>query len=218
MCNCGAKRRAAAIAAAGGGGSGAPRGCSGPGCGVVRVVSIPLATPVPSVRTVRSGPFVSPVVAPVIAPAQMPTEEELPTVDTELWGPHMWRFLHSAAENTVGTTRRKKYWDALLSAMRTGLPCPDCREHYGTWLESHSFSELPPGANLQMAIKVWINALHNAVNVRRDLPEWTAEQTTATYASGGSVAAREALAAAAAAGVAPWVIAAGEEVVERAMM
>ena len=225
MCNCGAKRRAAAIAAAGGGGGGgAPRGCSGPGCGVVRAAPVAL-TPTPparAVRTVRSGPFVAPVVVPVVAPVaaptQMPTEEELPTVDTELWGPHMWRFLHSAAENTVGTTRRKKYWNALLSAMRTGLPCPDCREHYGIWLEAHSFSELPPGANLQVAIKAWINALHNAVNVRREVAEWTAEQTTAMYATGGRGAAREALAAAAAAGVAPWVITAGEAVIELAMI
>lgn len=219
MCNCGAKRRAAAAAMAAGGG-GAPRGCTGPGCGVVRVAPIPLTAPTPAPRAVRSARGVRPPPQPVptltptpsLPPLQMPTEEELPTVDTEVWGPHMWRFLHTAAENTGGTVRRRKEWMDLLTAMRTGLPCPDCREHYGAWLTSHPFPSLSADANLQEPIRNMINALHNAVNVRRGVPEWTAEETRAMFAAGGRTGAREALAAAAAAGVAPWVIAAGEAV------
>jgi hypothetical protein len=227
MCNCGAaKRRAAAAAAAGGG---APRGCVGPGCGVVRVAPVALAAaapvPAPTARAMRRAapliatPTLMVAATPVHPPTRMPTEEELPTVDTEIWGPHMWRFLHAAAEQTGGSLRLKREWDALLEAMRTGLPCPDCREHYGSWMDTHPFVAPAANAKLHLLIRAWILALHNAVNARRGVAEWTSEQVSATEAyRGGRATAREALAAAAAAGVAPWVIAAGESVIERAMM
>jgi hypothetical protein len=77
------------------------------------------------------------------------------------------------------------------------------------------------GANLRTAVSEWMRGLHNAVNVRRGVPEWSAEQVLAVYGpevGGGRVGAREALAAAAAAGVGSWVITAGEAVVRYAMM
>lgn len=218
MCNCGAKRRAAAAA----GGGGAPRGCSGPGCGVVRATPVTLTAPIPMPRTIRSVRSVvqttTPPPPPVRTSMQMPTEAELPTVDTEIWGPLMWRFLHTAAENSICATTRKSVWDALLTAMRTGLPCPDCREHYGAWLDANPFVIAAGESNLHVVIQRWVAALHNAVNVRRGLPEWSAGQVTEMYAPGGVDGAREALAAAAVAGVAPWVIAAGEEVLRRGVL
>lgn len=230
MCNCN-KRRAAGGAA---GGGGAPRGCVGPGC--VRAVppqvalaprSLPpvVVVPVPPIRAgPRGGPVVTPVHVPVPRPiGKMPTEEELPTVDTEIWGPPMWRFLHIASQGSVAAQTRKGAWDELLAAMTTGLPCPDCREHYGTWYATYPLGHVFPGTvmptKLYSMTKGWLLALHNAVNVRRGVAEWTDAQVAACEAyQGGRVAAREALTAAAAAGVAPWVIAAGEVVIARAMV
>lgn len=223
MCNCNKRRGVGGGAPAGGGGG----GCTGPGCGIVRAV--PLATPSPVVLTTRGigGPFATmPAPAPAPPPPrpvwQMPTEEELPTVDTEIWGPHMWRFLHIASQGAIAAISRKGAWDGLLAAMATGLPCPDCREHYGSWVATYPLGYVFPDTampgKLYSITQSWVLALHNAVNVRKGVPEWTAEQVAATEAyRGGRPAAREALAAAAAAGVAPWVIQAGEIVISRAM-
>ena len=219
----------------GGGGGG---GCVGPGC--VRAAppavalaprslaprSLPPVVVAAPVSLVRGGPFVAVPVVVTSVPrpiGKMPTEEELPTVDTEIWGPPMWRFLHIASQGCIAATSRKGAWDDLLAAMTTGLPCPDCREHYGTWYATYPLGHVFPGTvmptKLYSMTQGWVLALHNAVNVRRDLSEWTAAQVAACEAyQGGQVAAREALAAAAAAGVAPWVIAAGEVVVARAMV
>lgn len=232
MCNC-RKRGGGGAAPAGGG------GCVGPGCGVVRVAPVPLIratrsaiivtipAPTPLIQATRSGPFVAmpapePTPQPTPLAGQTPTEEELPTVDTEIWGPHMWRFLHIASQGAIAAISRKGAWDGLLAAMATGLPCPDCRAHYGTWLTTYPLGYVFPDTvmptKLYSITQSWVLALHNAVNVRRELPEWTAEQVAATEAyRGGRAAAREALAAAAAAGVAPWVIQAGEVVIVRAM-
>jgi hypothetical protein len=166
-----------------------------------------------------------PVPVPTPPPRQtgrMPTEEELPTVDTEIWGPHMWRFLHIASQGTIAAVSRAWAWERLLTEMATGLPCPDCRAHYGAWLAAHPlnypFRGTTTPQNLFTQAQDWVLALHNAVNVRRGVAEWTPEEVAATEAyRGGRPAARAALAAAAAAGVAPWVITAGEIVISRAM-
>jgi len=218
MCNCGKKRRAAAPAADGGGGG---RGCVGPGCGIVRVAPTPLAAPAPApVRSIRGGRAIP--VAPAPAPLVVaPPPEELPIVDPALWGPHLWRFLHIASESSVCGPSRKGTWDALFTAMLTGLPCPECTEHYTAWYVAHPLVLPEQGADLRAAVTEWVRALHNAVNVRRGVAEWTAEQVLAAYGptvGGGRGAAREALAAAAAAGVGSWVITAGEAVVRYAMM
>ena len=151
--------------------------------------------------------------------------EELAIVDPVRWGPAMWRFLHIASENSVGTRQHRRYWDALLTAMLTGLPCPECTEHYTAWHTAHPLVLAGPGRNLWRAIREWVRGLHNAVNARRGVPEWSGEAVEAAYGPGvlgdraaTRVAAREALAAAEAAGVGSWVIAAGREVVSRAMV
>lgn len=217
MCNCG-KKRAAAAAVAGGG---SPRGCVGPSCGgVVRVVPTPaLTAPAPTMRSGGRRGMPAPVVAaPTVALVPVVYEEPV-TVDPAIWGPPMWRFLHTAAETSAGASSRKPDWDALLNAMTTGLPCPECREHYSAWLAAHPLVIPSRFVDLRIVTKAWVLGLHNAVNVRRGVPEWTAAQVTAMVggAAGGKAAAREALRVAGEAGVAAWVIAAGENLIERAV-
>lgn len=199
-----------------GGGGGGPRGCVGPACGGVRVATVPLVgTPVPAPR---SSTLVTVTPMPVVVPSP---PEELPIVDPALWGPHLWRFLHITSESSVAGASRKHVWDALFAAMLTGLPCPECTEHYIAWYAAHPLVLPERGADLRAAVQDWVRGLHNAVNVRRGMPEWTEAEVLGVYgpaAGGGRVAAREALAAAAAAGVGSWVIAAGEAVVRWAMV
>jgi hypothetical protein len=130
----------------------------------------------------------------------------------------MWRFLHTASEWATNRDTRRGVWTALFVAMQSGLPCPECRDHYNAWVTTVPLG----GGDLRPALQTWIRALHNAVNARRGVAEWTVEQVVAVYGEGAGAEgrfarAREALAAAAAAGVASWVIRAGEEVIRAGM-
>ena len=131
----------------------------------------------------------------------------------------MWRFLHIAAQGCMPVHRRAGVWQTLLAAMRTGLPCPECRAHYTAWLDAYPL-QVTRETGLAPPVRAWILELHNAVNVRRGVPIWTADQVTTTFGPTGEgrrEAAREALAAAAGAGVGAGLIAAGEAVIERGM-
>lgn len=176
------------------------------------------ATPPVVVRetpAVRSTLAVPPPMARV-APAA-PVSVELPIVDPVLWGPHLWRFLHIAAEGSIAGPSRADVWNALFDAMLTGLPCPECSAHYGAWRRSHPIVLPARGANLRTTVRELVRGLHNSVSVRRGQAGWSAEEVAREYAGRGKAAALEALEAAGAAGVAAWVVAAGREVVTRGM-
>lgn len=209
MCNCG-KRRGATMTVT------APRAAQ-----VVRSV-VPLPAPPVVQRQVPSAPRHVPAPAPTPVPvasrqATVPATVELPIVDPVLWGPHLWRFLHIAAEGSVLGSSRADVWNVLFDAMLTGLPCPECSAHYGTWRQTHSIVMPTRGANLRVAVRELVRGLHNSVSVRRGQSGWSAEEATREYAGRGKAAALEALEAAGAAGVAEWVVAAGREVVSRGM-
>jgi len=128
-------------------------------------------------------------------------------VDTSVWGPPLWRFLHAAA-GVAGGAEHRAAWVALLTALRVSLPCPDCHAHYNAWWSARPFVADPSGE----PVDAWLLALHNAVNERRGVPVWTAEQLAAavtTEAAGGREVAAAALEAAAAAGVGAAAVAAG---------
>lgn len=206
MCNCGKGRRAAAAAAT------APRGCVGPGCGV-RVVTAPVVVVTPPPTRTRAVAVPPPVVVPTPV-----VVTELPIVDPVLWGPHLWRFLHIASEGCLPGVSSAGVWQTLFAAMRTGLPCPECTDHYTAWYASHPLA-VSGRTGLSGPVQAWVRGLHNAVNARRGVAVWGTE-AMGVYGRGGAewkAAAREALAAAAAAGVGAWVIAAGEAVVEEGM-
>jgi len=197
MCNCGARRRAAM--AAGG-------GCVGPGCTRSLPVAVPVAVPVAgrSVVVVAPAPAPAPappqktmtvmrrvrgrlvrvtipvpsspavvVVAPVAPVDDGPdlTDSGLETVDPAIWGPPLWRFLHSTAAR-VGTGTGEHVWTTVLEAMKTGLPCQECTDHYRAWFTAHP---------VDGSVSAWLLALHNDVNRRRQIPEWSAEQLAAAY-------------------------------------
>ena len=161
-------------------------GCVGPGCAPRAVVrAIPLAAaaaaPAPAAPLVRARAaprvFVTPVVPVAAAPV---TGDDLPTVDPVLWGPHVWRFLHIAAQHCIPSVSRKGIWDQMLGVLTTGLPCPECREHYTAWLAANPLLA-DESTGLPGPVQEWILALHNQVNQRRGMAEWTAEQCAAVY-------------------------------------
>ena len=116
----------------------------------------------------------APAPAPVEAGPDL-TDSGLETVDPAIWGPHLWRFLHGAAAAAAagaGSVTAGSVWSSVLEAMKTGLPCQECTDHYRTWFATHP---------VDGSVSLWLLALHNDVNRRRQIPEWTAEQLLAAY-------------------------------------
>lgn len=74
------------------------------------------------------------------------------------WGPRYWRFIHFFAVHGRG----RDMFQALT------LPCINCKYHY-----------VPPTDDEDLA--EWSLGVHNAVNVRRGVPEWTMDQLVAEY-------------------------------------
>lgn len=145
------------------------------------------------------------VPTPKVEPPK-PTEPEpidvgLPIVDPAIWGPHVWRFLHVAAALPHSRSRGKAEWRALLEALRLSLPCPECTGHYQAWHRAHPFRAMLGGRAVQRAATRWVLDLHNDVNRRRGVAQWTAAQVAAAVAGAGVAEARASLDAAIAAGV-----------------
>lgn len=106
-------------------------------------------------------------------PAEVRTKSGLVPYVTSLWGPGLWRALHTAAE--VGDLTA---WATVPAAVAVSLPCPDCEKHYAAWLRARP---APPASSDRTAVRKWLLDLHNAVNKRNRKSTWTAEQVTAAY-------------------------------------
>jgi len=169
MCRCNSGKQAAAAAAA----AGAPA---------------PRPVPRPAMRPAARMAS-APVVAAAAAPAPVAIEASLPIVDTSIWGPPLWQVLHTAS---VFTRNRRQIdlWRALVAALKTGLPCPDCSAHYNAWTASHILRFSMVGDGIREPVIRWFLTLHNDVNQRLPTPvgPWTIQQVMNAY--GGDRTAR----------------------------
>jgi hypothetical protein len=95
----------------------------------------------------------------------------MPIVEPRIWGPSMWLILHGLAEIAASDAD----WPALLTALQTSLPCPDCTAHYSTWYRRH------PVARYSGGVRRWLLDLHNDVNRRRGASRWAENQLAETY-------------------------------------
>ncbi len=160
----------------------------GPGCTprvVVRAVAPAPPTPAPRARATVAIAVPTPTPTAIVGDA-------LPTVDPVLWGPHVWRFLHIAAQHCIPSVRRLGIWQEMLGVLATGLPCPECREHYTAWLAANPLY-VDDSTGLPGPIQAWILALHNQVSQRKGAPEWTPEQCAEAYRIADPIARNDAL-------------------------
>jgi hypothetical protein len=115
----------------------------------------------------------------------------LATVNPSIWGPSLWKILHIAALRS-GSRSTIPHWRSILEAMMSGLPCPDCSDHYNAWYRSHPLRlGLMPNM-FQGAIIRWILEVHNDVNRRTGKAVWNTTQLAATY-GGETIATAKAL-------------------------
>ena len=86
----------------------------------------------------------------------------------EIWGPPIWKFLHTLAEK-IQEDKYSTLSAALIFHIRrivAYLPCPDCSRHATSF-----FSKLPPNKiKTKTDLKNALFVLHNLVNQRKHKP------------------------------------------------
>lgn len=90
--------------------------------------------------------------------------------DPRIWGTDLWKTLHRFSLSYPQTPSREHKRDAraFFNAVRTLLPCPGCRVHYGRYFDK-TFKSSGAVDNRENLVK-WVHALHEAVNKRLGKP------------------------------------------------
>ena len=85
---------------------------------------------------------------------------------TNIWGPHLWTILHSAAEKIVLPQHKRlpqeemRLWTNLFTSLRYSLPCPLCKKHFTSY-----HSAIPIHTFTRDSIRIWLYNLHNDINI-----------------------------------------------------
>jgi hypothetical protein len=175
MCNCG-KRRAAAAPAA-------PRSVAAAAPAAPR--SVAAAAPAAAPAAPRS---VAPAAAPRfingrrIRSYMLPRRRPEPAgIDPKIWGPSLWRILHTAAERVPVASPA---WTAVVTVLQTSLPCQECTGHYVAWVGDAAHRVVEGETDM----RAWWLALHNDVNRRNRKGVWDAAAVTTLYGSATAAA------------------------------
>jgi len=90
-------------------------------------------------------------------------------VNTSLWGPSLWRALHTASLIASAAAMT-----AVATALTNSLPCPECSRHYQAWLAEHPVEGVSDMVS-------WFLDLHNDINLRNGTAVWTRDDVQNTY-------------------------------------
>lgn len=82
-------------------------------------------------------------------------------MEPNIWGPGAWTFLHSITfqyPETPSDIEKQKYY-VFFNSLKNVLPCPICRGHYESNLET-----LPIRLDTRQDLIEWLIDVHNEVN------------------------------------------------------
>jgi len=84
---------------------------------------------------------------------------QVPTynAETTVWGPMLWKVLHTLAEFNTDST----LWTDLIQRLSIDIPCIICRTHFTTYINSNPIITFDT-----VSLINWFFTLHNAVNQR----------------------------------------------------
>ena len=111
----------------------------------------PVRQRIPQSRFPQRGRF-QPAPAPLYNP------------ETTVWGPPLWKVLHTLAE----LSDNSPLWFDILNSLETFIPCPVCKTHFTEYKTQN-----PAPADHQ-GIVDWFFILHNIVNARTNKPLYDA--------------------------------------------
>ena len=101
-------------------------------------------------------------------------------MDSSIWGPHAWFFLHSISFNYPETPTDTDKRNMLAFAINIGelLPCEYCKMHYQQYFTSNPIQK---NLSSRTALINWFIDLHNSVNRRLKKPEMSFDQVVSFY-------------------------------------
>ena len=89
----------------------------------------------------------------------------------EIWGPHLWHFLHTFAASVPEVIEDEERRDAIkefIEALPFVLPCQTCAVHYDKMLDDYPVT--PQVLATRKSLSAYIFFLHNTVNARLGKP------------------------------------------------
>ena len=95
------------------------------------------------------------------------------------WGPCAWNTLHAFAHRSPLSFEgdEDEEWKTFLTQFATSLPCPRCKEHFMSFLESHKTRRFRGRQDLVS----FLNDAHNDVNTRLGKRTFTLEEHISAY-------------------------------------
>ena len=104
------------------------------------------------------------------------TSREFPPIgmSPDVWGPIFWNTMHIASLGYADEPNddEKKAATAFFNSLKYIIPCPICRFHYTTILETNP---VEPAVASRAALVEWVYVIHNKVNKELGKPEITWE-------------------------------------------
>lgn len=99
-------------------------------------------------------------------------------MDTRLWGPPAWEFLHTISFNypEEPTSSDKKNMSLFLKSLSKVLPCEWCRKHF-----TQTLKDKPPQLNSRNDFSRWFVDVHNLVNKRLNKPQYSFQNVQKKY-------------------------------------
>lgn len=93
-------------------------------------------------------------------------------MDSEIWGPHAWFFLHTISfQYPDNPTQEQKIQHAyFFNSLSTVLPCGVCCQHFKTFIKQYPIKNSL--GNKQQLIE-WVLNCHNNVNKINNKPQWS---------------------------------------------
>jgi len=90
--------------------------------------------------------------------------------DPVVWGPSLWRILHTLAErlgsqkNGMLIADEQRAWMNFLQNVENAIPCRLCKDHYRRWSKEHRID----AAVVKDAARKWVWGLHTEINTEQN--------------------------------------------------
>jgi len=101
-------------------------------------------------------------------------------MNPEIWGPGAWTFLHTITLNYPNNPDIDviDYHKNFFVLLKNIIPCEKCRLHYSQYLIDNPIDDV---LNNKQDFVIWLNKLHNEINVRNNKPEMNIKNMIKLY-------------------------------------
>jgi len=101
-------------------------------------------------------------------------------MNSEIWGPHAWMFLHSITFTYPHEPdfKVKKHFLNFFDNLKNIIPCEICKKHYINNLQKHPLID---SLNSKEDLIKWLVNIHNEINIINGKRVWTYDEVVEHY-------------------------------------